>query len=299
MRHPAILTLLCFTLLAVRCVIAESAAELTETLPTTKVLLIKSPELWSEPDHQSATTKTSWSAGEELQVYDRAAAPKSDNHGEAQWFYIEQGERSGWLPDAYLTAMPAPYDPEQLTTIGTERVDRTHGISPRYKPEDLVSVGPRFNESIDYKLRREAAEAHERMVAAARRDGVRLMVVSAYRSWAKQQRNYQAKLKRSGWGQRTVAKPGHSEHQLGTTVDYTDGDLDALLKPEFGKTRAGRWLREHAWAYGFAQTYTEHNREQTGYEPEPWHYRYWGLSQARTRHYEALGIDPEATDETH
>jgi len=156
-------------------------------------------------------------------------------------------------------------------------------LPPEYEPADLVSVGPRHEPEIDYRLRREAAQALEALLAAARADGVTLYVVSAYRSWDRQQINYQNKLARAGWNQDTVARPGHSEHQLGTAVDLTDGDETTLLEESFGRTRAGRWLRENAARFGFAQSYTDANRARTGYAPEPWHFRYWGIERGAAR----------------
>jgi D-alanyl-D-alanine carboxypeptidase len=84
-----------------------------------------------------------------------------------------------------------------------------------------------------------------------------------------------------------VAKPGHSEHQLGTAVDVAGADDETVLKTEFGDTPAGKWLTAHAPAFGFAISYTAANRATTGYIPEPWHYRYVG-SAARARHEAAL-----------
>lgn len=251
------------------------------------VLLINSPQLWTEPAQDAAAEKTHWKAGARVTVIETKKGETAGTTWERVFFDGDEG----WLPGVYLTEPPQTVDPAKLSAIGTEPVDRFHGIAPEYAPGDLVSIGPRYNDEIDYKLRAEAAEAHERLVKAAKADGVYLYVVSGYRSWKKQQRIYQGKLKRSGWEQDTVAKPGHSEHQLGVAIDYTDGELATLLKPEFGEAKAGKWLAAHAPQYGFAVTYTIHNRHVTGYAPEPWHYRYWGNPElAKAKHEAALGL---------
>ena len=73
-----------------------------------------------------------------------------------------------------------------------------------------------------------------------------------------------------------MAKPGHSEHQLGTTVDLCGLDPATVADPAFGLTREGQWLESNAARFGFRLSYTPQNTRQTGYVPEPWHYRYIG-----------------------
>ncbi len=80
----------------------------------------------------------------------------------------------------------------------------------------------------------------------------------------------------SATSQNKVAKPGHSEHQLGTTVDLCGLDPKTVLNPNFNLTKEGRWLRENASRFGFYQSYTKENQHLTGYIPEPWHYRFLG-----------------------
>ena len=249
------------------------------------ILLISRPDLWSAPCKDAPAVKKKWEAGKRLKVLNDQREVEHDR----LWRQVATGKDSGWLPDAFLAPPPQPLDPKDLATIGREPVDRHHGLVPEYAPPDLASVGPPYDKDMNFKLRREAAVAFKSMLRAARADGVKLFIVSAYRPWTKQQKLYARRVRRSGWEQKTVARPGHSEHQLGTAVDLTDGNEKTLLKESFGASKAGRWLHDHAWEYGFAVSYTRHNQPQTGYAPEPWHYRYWGLAHARTRHFTALG----------
>jgi len=66
------------------------------------------------------------------------------------------------------------------------------------------------------------------------------------------------------------AKPGTSQHQLGTTVDF--GSID----DSFAYTEAGKWLFAHADEFGFSLSYPENGLSITGYQYESWHYRYIG-----------------------
>ena len=70
-----------------------------------------------------------------------------------------------------------------------------------------------------------------------------------------------------------AARPGHSEHQLGTAID--------LRLPT---TAAIDWLGEHAFEYGFALSYPPGKQRLTGYRPEPWHVRFVGREIAAELH---------------
>lgn len=198
--------------------------------------------------------------------------------------------REGWAPDAQLAPPPQAIAPERLREIGSEPVDRYHGIPADYAPPDLVDLPKAmgFEKDRVYQLRREPAEALRRLVEAAAAEKIQLRVVSAYRDYETQRRVYGAKLERSGYGQTTVAKPGHSEHQLGVAVDLNNASEENLLKESFGDTPAGEWLLKRAPEFGFAISYTPANRARTGYSPEPWHYRYVGAEAAPAEHARAV-----------
>ena len=176
---------------------------------------------------------------------------------------------------------------QRFDTIGEEVVDRTHAIPASYAPPDLIAIAPGHEKGRVYQLRREAAEAWALMHAAAQSAGIELRVVSAFRSYADQQRVYDNKVKKDGPDQDAIAAPGHSEHQLGTAIDIGGTDPETILQHAFGDTPAGQWLVAHAPDFGFAISYTRANQARTGYTAEPWHYRYVGAS-ARARHDAAL-----------
>lgn len=254
-------------------------------VPGNWVLLKDDPKLWREAGGEDLTPPASADAGARVAVVERRIAD------DTAWLRVSIGDAAGWLPEALLAPPPAEIPAEKLRSIGDESVDRFHGIGPDYAPPDLVDLPKRHGYESDrtYRLRAEAAEALERMIGVAAEAGIRLKVVSGYRAYETQRGLYLKKLQRSGWNQDTVAKPGHSEHQLGTAVDLTDGDPKHLLEKSFGETKAGRWLAKYAPDFGFAVSYTEANSERTGYAPEPWHYRYFGVPAARGRHSAASG----------
>ncbi len=113
----------------------------------------------------------------------------------------------------------------------------------------------------------------EDMLVAAKRDGIDLTVVSAYRSFETQADLKGAYLQSYGSGANTFsADQGYSEHQLGTAIDFSTPELGGGLGG-FGNTKAYEWLKENAHEYGFVLSYPEGN---TYYVYEPWHWRFVG-----------------------
>jgi len=177
-----------------------------------------------------------------------------------------------------------------LAVVGVAPMDALkyqHRMVAEYVPPDLVPVPGGWESVRSYFLRREAASAYDALHAAAGRDGIALRIVSAYRSFDRQDALYRLQLRIDGPGQTTVARPGFSEHQLGEALDLCGPEPAAVLHATFAETAAGRWLAARAPDFGFAVSYTEANRAQTGFSPEPWHYRYVG-SDARARHEAAM-----------
>lgn len=149
-------------------------------------------------------------------------------------------------------------------------VDKNNPLEQNYAPEDMVTLGEYENikaASGTMRLRAEAAEALSEMQSATK---VILRVSSAYRSYKYQIGVYDRKKQRSGEAEaeKFVAKAGHSQHQLGTAVDFNG------LTESFAKTAASKWFVKHASVYGFSLSYPKDAREVTGYAFEPWHYRY-------------------------
>jgi zinc D-Ala-D-Ala carboxypeptidase len=161
-------------------------------------------------------------------------------------------------------------------------VDRSHALPQHYAPKDLVSLPASGVPTVggrDLMLRREAAEHLKALVAAA--DGEELVVASAFRSYLDQRYTYE-RLK-SIYGSEAdamSASPGHSQHQLGTAVDFTNWVAAYQVQPIFGQTSAAWWLENHAARYGFVLSYPP-GKDETGYQFEPWHYRYIGVENAR------------------
>ena len=133
--------------------------------------------------------------------------------------------------------------------------------------DDLKEGGQREHELIS-----EAAEAWHQMKLAAQNDGVELVMVSAYRSVARQAEIVGKKYER-GLGAEDIfavsAPPGFSEHHTGRAVDISTPGY-AVLEEEFEESEAFRWLTERAGEFGFTMTYPRENAY--GFLYEPWHW---------------------------
>ncbi len=160
--------------------------------------------------------------------------------------------------------------------INSEIVNRWWGIPIDYEASDLVdlAVGYRLNSGRSYPLREEVNAALRRMIDDARADGVDMLVLSAYRSGPRQKQIYDGNVSSAGLNQRFSAPPGHSEHQLGTTVDIASPTTRTFID---NNSPQHDWLVQNGQFYGFRQTYKADNTNETGYIEEPWHWRFLGV----------------------
>jgi zinc D-Ala-D-Ala carboxypeptidase len=153
-----------------------------------------------------------------------------------------------------------------------------------YAPWDLVSVS-RAGLAGAGRVRAIIIPDLTAMARAARRAGKALAVRSAYRSYQTQVATFRSWVERSGYAQalKFSARPGHSEHQLGTVIDFTTAP-GVPLSSTFGDSPAGKWLAGNGWRYGFVMSYPKGQRRISCYGYEPWHWRYVGRELARQIH---------------
>ncbi len=134
------------------------------------------------------------------------------------------------------------------------------------------------------------AETLRQMVNDAAAAGVKLKPTNGYRSIARQQELWDARVKtlmESGLSQADAetkaidytSAPGTSDHNTGLGLDIVSEDHPAK-DAGFAETAAAQWLAEHAADYGFILRYPSDKTEATGMDYEPWHYRYVGSEQA-------------------
>lgn len=158
--------------------------------------------------------------------------------------------------------------------IGSEDTYRLATLPTDFRPTDLVLIPKEYSEyGNPIYLRSEAAKSLTRMFADAACQGLTLKIFSGYRDYQHQQRLYTQAVSHNRH-QNTVAAPGRSEHQLGTTADVTNTGK-YVMKRSFANTPEGQWLVRNAASYGWKMTVLAGNGPRS-HADEPWHIRYLG-----------------------
>ena len=177
------------------------------------------------------------------------------------------------------------YDDWQRTLLDTRfRLPRS------YEPPDLVTTTRVGVGTDEMTIREIVLEDLDALVSAADVAGNPVDITWGYRSFRTQRWVFEYWTEQKGEeALKTAARPGHSEHQLGTALDFkTKGaaNVDAGWRFE----PAGQWMHDHAWEYGFIESYPLGEEKVTCYSAEPWHFRYFGREVAADIHRSGLTI---------
>ena len=175
-------------------------------------------------------------------------------------------------------------------------VNRKRPISTNYIPKDLVTPDinliPGDNPE-EQQLRKEVADAAEQMFNDADKHGYRLVMASGYRSASLQKFYYDNYVRKDGQEAADTysARPGTSEHQTGLALDIARVDRKCYLQICFASTIEGDWLKNNAHKYGFHLRYQKGKEQITGYQFEPWHFRYVGKELAGKLYESGLAME--------
>ncbi len=176
---------------------------------------------------------------------------------------------------------------EKLSKTDTEllkKYSKVYFLNENYIPEKLVAIDPQYNfdKSKTMQIHEKVWPYLKNMLDSARAEGVDIQIESAYRSFGDQASIKSAYKVTFGAGtaNKFSADQGYSEHQLGTTLDFTNTKTGAALTG-FDNTPAYIWLLGNAYKYGFIISYP---KENTYYIFEPWHWRFVGVALATKIH---------------
>lgn len=169
-------------------------------------------------------------------------------------------------------------DPELL-----KKYSKVYFLNENYKPKDLFNIDPKYLLQKDKPAQINIAVwPHlQQMLEDSISNGMDIKILSAYRSFEEQtslKSNY--KITYGSGANKFSADQGYSEHQLGTTLDFTTTKDGATLTG-FEKTNEYTWLVNNAYRYGFIISYP---KENSYYIFEPWHWRYVGINLATRIH---------------
>jgi D-alanyl-D-alanine carboxypeptidase len=213
------------------------------------------------------------------------------------WQLVAQGDEDAAPPavssttTTTLPALPACVDDEAQDVLSTQnpetewatiRVDTQLELPTSYGPPDLHNIseaGFPFTEGL--ALRGFVMPDLEALREGAATNGTPIKILAAYRSYQRQEDLFARRVEELGASEAgsRVARPGHSEHQLGTTIDITsEGAND--VDQSWGASPAGQWIASHAHEYGFILSYPNDASQSTCYDFEPWHLRYVGRDHA-------------------
>lgn len=138
---------------------------------------------------------------------------------------------------------------------------------------NIYSLSSEFEQGEDTR----AKTALSVMLSCAQRDGVEITVLAGFRPFVEQKKRKSKKLESRD---PHLALAGHSEHGAGLAYDLGCGDSAVDFTMDFEYTEQYRWLHENAAYYGFIERYPRGKIMATGYEFEPWHFRYVGVKTA-------------------
>jgi D-alanyl-D-alanine carboxypeptidase len=192
---------------------------------------------------------------------------------------------------ADILTVPRDYD-----SWSTTLVDWILTVGEDYVPPDLVPVseagigGPGL-------IRQVAIDDLRAMAQAAAEAGTPIAVNSPYRSYQEQVASFNGWVAVDGYDDATTysQRPGHSEHQLGLTIDFMTKGGGSALEGDWATTPAGGWMAENAWKYGWVLSYPKGEggalfSDVTCFHYEPWHWRYLGREMAANVHASGLTI---------
>lgn len=163
-------------------------------------------------------------------------------------------------------------------------VNLQYRLPEEYKPTLKAAV-----EGSSVQLDERVAPYYAEMYAAAKADGCTLTPYSGYRTYARQQENFDRKVayyvsqglsetEATVKTQTRILPAGASEHNMGFAMDIVSASADFISTKEFS------WLTAHAYEYGFILRYPENKTDITGVMYEPWHWRFVGKEAAAAMH---------------
>lgn len=166
-----------------------------------------------------------------------------------------------------------------------QKYSKVYFLNENYVPESLASIPSEFVYEVGKEM-----QIHTKVLPflldllnASVSAGMDLKIISGFRSFGNQSVLKGAYTVSYGSGANVFsADQGYSEHQLGTTIDFTTTSVGSSFSG-FSKTKEYEWLVQNAYKYGFILSYP---KENTFYQFEPWHFRFVGKSLANTLHQE-------------
>ena len=168
-------------------------------------------------------------------------------------------------------------------------VNKYHKLNSDFVPTEITSI-PSTYAYANNQASKETLDAFKNMWAAAKAEGLTLIVNSSYRDYESQEQvwNKYANIYGEEYADSIAARAGFSEHQTGLALDIITYGANGS---NFDETEEFAWLSKNAYKYGFILRYPNGKEDITGYSYESWHYRYVGISAAKEIHEMGITYD--------
>ncbi len=189
--------------------------------------------------------------------------------------------RTELVPDPCVDRdIPAPIPSDPAMAV----LDRSYALPSSFVPDDLVPAAEAGFEGVSGTKLVSAIVARDlsALREASEEAGLSIAIDSAYRSYPAQSATFDAWVAQVGAqaALARAARPGHSEHQLGTAIDVSSPGWSGRFGDWASETPEGAWMAEHAWEHGFVMSYPAGAQTETCFGYEPWHYRWIGREAA-------------------
>jgi len=187
------------------------------------------------------------------------------------------------LDSPFYTNTKVIQNPDDILVL----CNKYNSLPDTYIPSDLVDITAANTAASGLKLRKEAAQAFDKLCAGAKEAGYTILAASSYRSYATQKTLYNNYVASDGIAKADTysARAGFSEHQTGLTLDVKNA---TVVYDSFGTTPEYQWAKDNIQKYGFIIRYQPSTVSITGYKSEEWHFRYVGVDTATAVY--SLGI---------
>lgn len=220
---------------------------------------------------------------ERIKQYEETLTQKENENVELANALFAEQEKVGTISEQFDEVSDTVNRLEKLSKTDKEllhKYSNVYFLNEHYKPEDLSKIDEKylFDKKKVSEIHSKVEPFLEDMLEDAKDDGFNILVISGFRSFGEQTILKSKYSVRYGNGANTFsADQGFSEHQLGTTLDFTNDKIGANFE-SFGQTESFKWLQENAHKYGFILSYPEGNKYYTF---EPWHWRFVGVALAK------------------
>ena len=165
-------------------------------------------------------------------------------------------------------------------------VNKGNLLPSNYVPEELVEIheptGSKLDTTYINRLNVRVYNAFKEMQKDALKNGYEIFVDSSYRSYEYQERLFNKIASEKGieHAKKYVAIPGGSEHQTGLAIDIIFRRNNKMIEEQNENDPEIKWLFAHAHQYGFILRFPKGKEKITGFDFEPWHFRYVGRELA-------------------